>query len=891
MSRPHVFTARRYPGVLLLIVLSFLTALFAAGVPGLVERQLTSSLQQSLDATGSVNRAITAQGDAPPSTARLTSTLNAFAYGVPAELNPLTGQAWAGARLAKGLGVRTDAYSATIELEYRAQLGSHERLLTGSLPEGVNVVDGREVFDVALTAASAKFYGARVGSVIDTLDIEGIAYGFRVTGIVDPTDPSSSFWNYDAELAAPSQVVEPGGNILWSTGALIGEGELSALRSVVNTNGTPDAVISVYGVPLDTSRYTAQETAALQAQMTAFASGTVATELNLQITAGPATTIAGFEAERSAVESVLGLILTGAATVGSATVLLCARLLVDRRRTDFTLLRARGQSLPQLAFQVLGELGPPTALALAAAGIAAETLIGSTTAQSGYLFGAVCLVVLGGPPLLAVLDHRGAAQSRAENTDPVRRRPKARRRVLELVLVLLAAGAVALLRQTGLGGSAAGTGSGTGAGSNTLGSLTPILVAAVATAIAVRCYPLVLTPAARAARRRNGATAFLGLTGAVRSSLSLALPTFAIVLALTLAALGGLAYRNVESGRSEESWLQTGTDASVALGTGVSPAAAAKAVAALEKVPGVTHATAVAQQSLTGTNIAAVYAVDPSSYTEVSADSPWPFADALPAQRESGPVPVVVSADSGYRLGSEFELSPGAAPAFEVRVVAVQAQSPVRPAYGPDEPFLLVPDWAVAAYPQYWLVSEILLSGSGINTAGVSAALTGTVPGESHVSYRAVALDKLTHLPLEGLAEFGYALGLAAAGCFGICGILLALALTAAPRARRLTLLGTLGLSPRQARGIALAETAPLAATTALGGLLAALTLPAVFGSALNLTVFTGLATESGLRLDAVTPLLTVAAALVLTGVGVLLQAAIVRRRNVPAQLRMGEDA
>jgi hypothetical protein len=251
----------------------------------------------------------------------------------------------------------------------------------------------------------------------------------------------------------------------------------------------------------------------------------------------------------------------------------------------------------------------------------------------------------------------------------------------------------------------------------------------------------------------------------------------------------------------------------------------------------------------------------------------------------------VVSADSGYTLGETVALTPGAAPPLEVRVVGVQAQSPARPAYGPSEPFILVPSWAVAAYPSYWLVSEILVSGSGIDAGKVTAALARTVPGDNHVVYRADALNRLTHVPLAGLAEFGYVVGLAAAGCFGICSILLALALTAAPRARRLALLGTLGLGPRQARGIALAETAPLAASTTLGGLLAAVVLPAVFGSALNLTVFTGLATESALRLDAATPLLTAAGALALTGCGVLLQAAIARRRDVPAQLRMGEDA
>jgi putative ABC transport system permease protein len=456
--------------------------------------------------------------------------------------------------------------------------------------------------------------------------------------------------------------------------------------------------------------------------------------------------------------------------------------------------------------------------------------------------------------------------------------------VFELVLVLLAAAAVAVLRQRGLGGS--------GQGSNTLGALAPILVAAVATAVAVRCYPLLLAPAVRAAQRRSGPTAFLGLTGAARSSLSLALPTFGIVLTLTLAALGGLAYRNVETGRDTESWLQTGTDASITLSTGADPSAAATAVAALQRVPGVTHATAIAAQPMTGVINASVFAVDPSSYSGVAADSPWPFAGALPTTHSApGPVPVVVSTDAGYAVGTEFTLTPGSAPPFEVRVISAQAQSPVRLAYSPGEPFILVPAWAVAAYPQFWPVSEILLSGSGIDASQVNAVLARTLPGDNRVTYRSDAANQLAHLPLAGLAEFGYVLGLVAAGCFGICGILLALALTAAPRNRRLTLLGTLGLSPRQARGIALAETAPLAASTTVGGLLAAAVLPAVFGSALNLTVFTGLATESALRLDAATPLLTAAAALGLTGCGVLLQAAIAARRNVPTQLRMGEDA
>ncbi|MBR7836647.1 hypothetical protein KDL01_25430 [Actinospica durhamensis] len=875
MSRPRL-RARRYPGVALLILLGFLTAFFAGAAQGLVDRQLTGSLQQTLDAAGSVAGTATAQGGAVAGPSALDKTLDTFADGAPAQTLPETGQAWAAAKLVKRLGIRTAANAVTFNLEYRDGLNAHMRLVSGSLPVTAGTVDGREIFEVALTAANAKFLDVHVGSVIHSATVD-----FHVTGIVEPTDPSSAFWNYDPDLTAPDPQLQPDGTTLWWSAALIGPQEMNDLADVQNADGSFDYPASVYCVPLDTGGYRAKDTGSLLNAMTAFASGTVATELHLQITAGPAQTMAGFQTQRSAVDSILSLIMVGVATVGAATVLLCARLVIGRRRTHLALLRARGLSLPQLARQVLVDLAPLTVPALAAAAILAVAASDGTDPQSVFLFGAACLVVLLGPPLVAVLEHRGAARTRTEAADSVRRRPRGRRRVFELVLGLLAVGAVVVLRQRGLGG--------TNPGSNTLGALAPILVAAVATAVAVRCYPLLLAPAARAAQRRDGATAFLGFTGAARSALGLALPTFAIVLALTLAALGGLAYQNIESGRSEEAWLQTGTDVSIALSTGTDPAQAAKAVAALEKVPGVTHATAVAELDFSGAN-AAIYSVDPSSYTDVAADSPWPFADALPAQRVAGDVPVVVSADSGYAVGSVFKLIPGAAPTFEVRVVGVQAQSPARPAYGPGEPFILVPAWATAAYPDYWLVSEILVSGNGIAAAEVNAALAATVPGANHVLYRTEALDELEHQPLEGLAEFGYVLGLGAAACFGICAILLALALTAAARARRLTLLGTLGLSPRQARAIALAETAPLAASTALGGLLATLALPAVFGSALNLTVFTGLASESGLRLDLAAPLLTVAAALGLTGCGVLLQAAIARRRNVPAQLRMGED-
>jgi ABC-type lipoprotein export system ATPase subunit len=264
--------------------------------------------------------------------------------------------------------------------------------------------------------------------------------------------------------------------------------------------------------------------------------------------------------------------------------------------------------------------------------------------ESMLLFGAVALVSLAGPPIIAVLDHRGAATLRTGRADLVRRRPRPRprRRMLELLLPVLAIGAVVELRQQGLGEA--------GQGTNALGTLVPILLAAVATAIAVRCYPLLLGPAARAAARRGGPTSFLGPAGAARSAVALALPTFVIVLTLTLAALGSMMNRTVEDGRVAASWQQTGADAVVSLNSSVSWPQASSAVSAIDGVPGVTHASVVYSQpdAVSG---GVVYAVDPSTYAAVSADSPWPV-DAGELASSGGRIPARLP---GHRLPGRLD--------------------------------------------------------------------------------------------------------------------------------------------------------------------------------------------------------------------------------------------
>ena len=879
--------ARRYRGGWLLLLLAFAAALFAAAVPGVIETSQSSSLQQALNQATPLDRAVLATpvhsiqaADSPatagPGTAALGQTLQGLAAGVPADAGPQPELGWYGVGLDELIPETAQDTAAKNNLEYRSDESSHMRVLSGTMPDSVTTgAGGALVFDVAVTEATAALYGAHLGSVIVQQ-----GQGFRITAIVAPTDPDSAFWAQDPDLAAPTFNETLGGDY-WTTAGFVGQAELPALESIRSAGYRPESLIATYCVPLDTSPYDVADFGTILGDMTSFDSGATATELGLQVDSGPIAVFTPFGAQRTTIDSILALVLAGAVTVGAVAILLCTRLVIGRRDAHFALRRARGQSLLQLAAQVLAGLAAPTLLALAAALALARVIDAGApwSSQATLLFGAVALVSLAAPPIIAVLDHRGGATVRAGRDDVVRRRPRPRRRMLELLLLVLAAGAVVELRQQGLGEA--------GQGTNALGTLVPILLAAVATAIAVRCYPLLLGPAARAAARRGGPASFLGLTGAARSALALALPTFVIVLTLTLVALGSMMNRTVEDGRVTAAWQQTGADAVVSVYGSVSWSQASSAVSAIDGVPGVTHASVVYSQPESVSN-GTVYAIDPSSYSAVSADSPWPIgANALSAG--GGRIPALVSPDTGYAVGSTIKLDPQYAAPLSAVVVGILPKTAAAPAGSGATPvFVLIPSSAVAAQQQDWSGAEILVSGSGIDEARLAAVLRARNLSTSTV-YRADVVSQLSNEPLEGMAEFGYLLGILAAGCFGVCGILLSLTSTAGARDRRLMLLGTLGLTPRQARGVALAETTPLAAATVLGGLLAAAALPAVFGSSLNLSVFTGLSGASPLGYDAATPLLTAALAVALTALGVVLQAALARRRGAQAQLRIGD--
>jgi len=421
--------ARRYRGAVLLLLLAFAAGLFAAAVPGVIEKSQSSSLRQALTAASPLDRTVLAEpqqnagtpwlGGQNPDTSNLLQTLQSLAAGVPASVGPQASLGWSGVRLSEPLPETAQGTSAYEDLDYRSDETSHMRVLSGTMPDAATrSADGTLIFDVAVTQATADRYQARIGSVIARQ-----GYGFRITAIVAPTDPASAFWNYDPTVAAPTFIDSQAKGDYWATAGFVGAGELSALESIQSVQGSPESVATVFCVPLDVRGYGVANSGAILSTLTSFDSGQVATNLGLQVSAGPIAVLNPFAEQRATVDSILSLVMAGAAAVGAVTILLCARLVVGRRRAHFALQRARGQSLPQLAGQVSAGLAAPTLLALAAAWVLARALDADAawSSQATLLFGGVALVSLFGPPIIAVLDQRGAPAMRTGREDVVRR--------------------------------------------------------------------------------------------------------------------------------------------------------------------------------------------------------------------------------------------------------------------------------------------------------------------------------------------------------------------------------------------------------------------------------------------------------------------------------------
>jgi putative ABC transport system permease protein len=529
--------------------------------------------------------------------------------------------------------------------------------------------------------------------------------------------------------------------------------------------------------------------------------------------------------------------------------------------------------------------------ALIGAGLAIALIPGGTASSpAGWpLAGITILAALAGPPLIAAWQHRRPVppSNAARITSAETGRPaKAwRRPVAEITACAAAVAGLVILHDQGLPA---------GGGIDLYLTLTPVLVAIPVVLVMLRLYPLAVRALLAASARGAGATGFVALSRAARSSLTGVLPAFALVLALSLATFAGMVNDGITRGEVAASWQATGAD--VLINTGPdSPVVSSAAVKAIAAVRGVRQATAVWNTTwiTPGGQQVTVAAVDPASYAAVVTGTPFPAfpASKIGAGKIGTPggtlafgatVPVLASPSAAAILGSApaqltslYPMGP-----IKVRVAGTVSSTPAQPGGGT---FVVMPLETLPGPSGLPAPNMILVTGTSIDDTQLTAVASQVVPGNV-TTFRTAVLAALASSPLQHGATLIVALAIATAAAFGLFIVILGLALGSAERELTMARLTVMG--HQRPTGLALAETMPAVLAAVIAGAVCAVALPHLIGSSIDLSAFTGTSAPVEFAPDALALGLPAAAIVVLALAALVAQTRTRRRRGVTGMLR-----
>jgi len=794
----------------------------------------------------------------------------------------------------------TNGVAVRLQVDYREPFASNTRLVAGRYPGAATFAKSGNpplalTIQVAVSQQTARTFKLRLGSKLRIVGPLVATTGklakitLDVTGIVAPRNPDSSFWLADPTANTPDLEVPHNTTPFWVTEVFAGPGEIDAMQ---NDFG-PEGLEMQWELPLDVAAINGDQAQALYnalntlSTQTPSLSGDVADVAGaLSVSNGLLQPLSAFISTAQAVDTLLWLLYVSLAVAAAVTLLLAARMVVMRRSGELTMRRARGASLTQIAAAVAR--GSAIACVPAAAlGVALGVLLvpGPAPAGGWWVPGGAIVVAICAPAAIAIWQLRLPRRRARER----RRRRGWTRLVVEATACLAAIAGILVFRQVGT--AAPTTGAGAGAGVNLYTSAAPVLIAIPAVIVVLRLYPLLLRGLLRGSARRAGATSFLGLSRAARTALTPALPAFALVLALTVAAFAGMVRDAVTAGEVTASWQAAGADATVNLsgpltGGEVVTSAVVRAVAG---VPGVTHAAAVLLDSWGTPNDQQItgIAVDPASYAAlVSGTQTFPQVRA--AQLAAGsPQPVLVSpqaaADFSQGVGT-LTTTNGIAP-LNVRVAGVLSGTPAAPG---STAFVVLPLASIHGQVGSAPLNELLVTGTNIDSARLNTVVQNLLPG-AIVSYRSDILNSLSEAPLQHGTFILFELSLAAAALLGLAVMLLELALGAAERETTLARLAAMGLGEGQRARVVVLEVLPAVVAAAVAAGACAYVLPRVVAPAIDLSVFTGSAASVALAPDLASFALPLAGLVVAAFLALGVEIRTDRRHGVAGSLRVGE--
>ena len=525
--------------------------------------------------------------------------------------------------------------------------------------------------------------------------------------------------------------------------------------------------------------------------------------------------------------------------------------------------------------------------ALIGAGLAIALIPGGAASSGlGWLLAGITVAVaLAGPSLVAAWRYRRpapAANPARITTAETGRRPIAwRRPVAEVTACAASVAGLIVLHDQGVPA---------GGQINLFLAAAPVLVAIPVVVVMLRLYPLAVRGLLGLSARGTGATGFVALSRAARSSLTGVLPAFALVLALTLATFAGMISGGITRGEAAAAWQATGADVLIEPGPAAGPVTPAveQAIAA---VRGVRHVTAAWNTNWTapGFQQVTLIAVEPASYAAVVASTPFaPFPVAQIGTAHSGVlppgavVPVLASPAAAAILGRDpaqlnsiFPVGP-----ITVRVMGILSSTPAQPGGGS---FVVMPLQALPGPAGQPAPNVVLVTGSGIDHRQLSAVADRVIP-DNITTFRTTVLASLSSSPLQHGAALIIAIVIASAAALGLFIVILGLALGSAEReltAARLSVMGH-----ERYAGLVMAETMPAVVAAVVAGAVCAVVLPRLIGSSIDLSAFTGTSAAVRFQPDVIALVLPAAAAVVLATAALAAEARTLRRRSITGMLR-----
>jgi hypothetical protein len=559
-----------------------LAAFSARGLPQAAGSQLAAAPNFTIAISGQIDSA-----QAAADAAVIRSSIRSAFGALPVRL--------ASALWSDPLGLPSRAGSQTIPLAEAAapdQITARAVLVSGTWPGPPR--HGQPI-GAALPAAVANQLHLVPGALLVLPDRDtGARVSFRLTGLFQPRDPASPYWNLD--LIGTSGVSVRGNFVTY--------GPLIVAPAAFGAAGLPVGQASWLAMPAS-ARIPAGEITQLATRISALQTGLAQPGPlgGLTVTTGIPQLLTGIASNLAVARSLMIISMLQLLLLAAAAIALAARMLAREREEESALLSARGVTRWQLARLTLAETAV-LAIAATAAGALAGGWLAGQLATAGSLRAArlrvpglpgsvwwaagailvLCTVTMLWPAF-------GPAQPGAAR---IRRGRQARLAGVTQAggdLAILALGVLAawqLRSYSAAGRSAAGS-----------AGIDPVLVAAPAVALAgaalipLRLLPALAAVADRLSARSRRLGAALASWQVSRRPIRQSGPVLLVVLAVATGTLALAQHASWQQAAADQSAFAVGADVRIDL---ASPVPLGR-VASIEHAPGVRSAMPVASFS------------------------------------------------------------------------------------------------------------------------------------------------------------------------------------------------------------------------------------------------------------------------------------------------------